>query len=312
MKIKEEETPLDYQVNDFMYYLKMERNYSENTVSSYQNDLLQYTNFLFKYQEIEDCSMIEELHIERYIRSLKKRNLSKTSISRKISAIKSFHKFLADEKYVDIDVSKLISKPKSPRHLPDYLTIEEIEQMINSIDTNTVIGIRNRAILELLYASGMRVTELVELQIDDVHLKEKFIRVIGKGDKERIVPIGDMAIYWVRKYITDSRDKIPHKPGGVLFINYKGDSLSRQMIWKIIKKIAKDAGIEKEIKVHTIRHSVATHLLQNNVDLRFIQEFLGHEDISTTQIYTHIEIEELKEKIKSVHRKRGDDNWEFF
>ena len=300
-----EEIPLVYQINDFLYNLKIERNYSENTIESYRNDLMQYATFLNKYEYVNDVSDILDFHIERFIRSLKKKNLSKTSISRKISAIKSFHKyFYIDEHVTDVNPSSQITKPKRSLHLPDYLTIEEIDKMLDSIDTSSVIGLRNKALMEILYASGMRVSELCDLEINDVHLNEKYIRVIGKGNKERIVPIGDNAVYWVRKYITDSRDKIPHKPGGTLFINYKGDKISRQSIWKIVKKIASDVGIEKEIKVHTIRHSVATHLLQNGVDLRFIQEFLGHEDISTTQIYTHIGIEELKEKIQSLHQRR--------
>lgn len=300
-----EEIPLVYQINDFLYNLRIERNYSENTIESYRIDLMQYATFLNKYEYVNDVSDILDFHIERFIRSLKKKDLSKTSISRKISAIKSFHKyFYIDEKVTDVNPSSQITKPKRSLHLPDYLTIEEIDKMLDSIDTSSVIGLRNKALMEILYASGMRVSELCDLEISDVHLNEKYIRVIGKGNKERIVPIGDNAVYWVRKYITDSRDKIPHKPGGTLFINYKGDKISRQSIWKIVKKIASDVGIEKEIKVHTIRHSVATHLLQNGVDLRYIQEFLGHEDISTTQIYTHIGIEELKEKIQSLHQRR--------
>ena len=188
-----------------------------------------------------------------------------------------------------------IESPKMESHLPQVLTIDEISKMIDSIKEDDSLGIRNKAMMETLYASGMRISELLDLTLGQLHLKDGYIVVIGKGNKERQVPIGEMAIQALRKYLLE-REKIKNKQTNILFLNYKGDRMSRQGFFKYIKNLAKENGIEKEISPHTIRHSFATHLLQNGTDLRAVQQMLGHEDISTTQIYTHIDKERLKEE----------------
>ena len=234
---------------------------------------------------------------------------NKDNINRKIIAIKNFHKFLYNEKICKNDVSYYIDLPKLDSKLPTVLSEEEINKMINSIDTSDIIGKRNRAMLELLYSSGLRISELLDLKIGDLHMNEKYLNVIGKGDKERIIPIGEMAIVALRDYIENARSKISKKPGQWLFYNYQGNKMSRQGFFKYLKKLAIDNGITKNISPHTIRHSFATHLLANGADLRIVQELLGHEDISTTQIYTHIDKSHLKEMYLNTHplKNKGED-----
>lgn len=296
-----DEIPMDYTINLFLLEIKTINGLSDNTVTSYRNDLTEYSRFLYKYENVYDVEEIEDFHIERFLKSLKRNNMASSSISRKISAIRKFHAYLKDSKTVNENIALKFNKPKNERHLPVVLSVEEITKMIESITKDDVINQRNRAILEVLYASGMRITELLDLKTTDIHIKEGFINVIGKGNKERIVPIGKAAIFSLRKWITDGREKLPHIPGDYIFLNYQGKRLSRQSVWKFIKACAIENGINKEISPHTIRHSVATHLLANGVDLRYIQELLGHEDISTTQIYTHIGINELKNIYNHTH-----------
>ena len=290
-----------FEITDFIYYLEDEKRLSFNTVSSYKTDLLDYQNYLNKVRKINDVIMIQQEDILSYISSLKRKNLSKTTIQRKVTTIKSFHSFLKQEQILDENVSSMIERPKKELKLPTVLSVEEICQMIDNIDTSTLVGIRNKAMIELLYSSGLRISELLDLNISDIHLNEKYLNVIGKGNKERIVPIGDEAIIALRKYIETSRSNLAKKPGNLLFYNYQGNKLSRQAVFKYIKKLAKESGIEKEISPHTIRHSFATHLLEGGSDLRIVQELLGHEDIETTQIYTHIDHSKLKDVYLNTH-----------
>lgn len=300
VKKKEKEVTF-YEFSLFKYHLQVERRLSENTVKSYITDLELYGEFLSKYQNINDITYVEEEHINKYVASLKRADLSKQTIARKIIAIKEFHKYLYNDKTCDTDPAKYIESPKASKPLPVVLSKEEIQKMIDSIPTETPLDLRNKAIMETLYASGLRITELIELKTSDIHLREKYINVVGKGNKERLVPIGDMAVVALRNYIEKGRPYLSKKPGLTLFYNYQGNPISRQALYKYIVKLAQDNGITKEISPHTIRHSFATHLLEGGIDLRIVQELLGHEDISTTQIYTHIDKSRLKEMYENTH-----------
>ncbi len=290
-----------YEFSDFRYHLQTDKRLSSNTINAYMTDLKLYGEFLVKYQGISDITYVDEEHINRYIASLKRSNSSKQTIARKIIAIKEFHKFLYNEKICDRDPAKYIDMPKASKPLPVVLTKEEIARMIDSIKTDTPLGLRDKAMIETLYASGLRISELVNLKTTDIHLREKYIVVIGKGNKERMVPLGDMAVVALRNYLENGRPFLAKKMGGTLFYNYQGNQISRQSLYKFIVKLAKDNGINKEISPHTIRHSFATHLLEGGTDLRIVQELLGHEDISTTQIYTHIDRSRLKEMYENTH-----------
>ena len=293
-KNKKNDETIFYEISYFKNYLEDYRA-SDNTVSSYVSYLIQYQNFLYEYDKIDDVTQITREDIVKYISSLKRKKLKTTSIARKIIAIKEFHSYLFNENITRENPASLIESPKMESHLPQVLTIDEISKMIDSIKEDDSLGIRNKAMMETLYASGMRISELLDLTLGQLHLKDGYIVVIGKGNKERQVPIGEMAIQALRKYLLE-REKIKNKQTNILFLNYKGDRMSRQGFFKYIKNLAKENGIEKEISPHTIRHSFATHLLQNGTDLRAVQQMLGHEDISTTQIYTHIDKERLKEE----------------
>ncbi len=300
-KIKEKEV-IFYEIQDFKFYLESEKNLSVNTIKAYISDLEQYALYLNKYCEIDDLNQIEEVHIVKYLQNLKKNKISKTSQARKLIAIKEFHKYLKKEDITDIDVSKQVDSVKKDKKLPTVLSIEEVNRMIESIDTNDPTDIRNRALIEVLYGSGLRVSEACLLKVGDLHINNKYISIVGKGNKERIVPIGESGIDALRKYISTARPTFM-KTGfsDYVFLSYLGKPLSRQSVFKFIKKLALDNNIDKEISPHTLRHSFATHLLDNGVDLRYIQEMLGHEDISTTQIYTHTNRLKLKELVESVH-----------
>ncbi len=300
-KTKEQEEPIFYEITDFIYYLEAEKRLSKNTVIAYKNDIEEYARFLKKYQSCYDVNDITKDMIERFIRSLKKQGLATTSLSRKITVIKSFHQFLKQEKITDIDAAFFVSAPKMEKHLPTVLSVEEIARLIDSIETETPIGKRNRAMLEVMYATGLRISELLNLKTDDLHMREKYLRVVGKGNKERIVPLGEMAVVALRDYIENGRSLLSKKPGAILFYNYKGEAMSRQGFFKYLQKHALECGITKEISPHTIRHSFATHLLEGGTDLRMVQELLGHEDISTTQIYTHIDRSHLRDVYENTH-----------
>ena len=301
IKRQELDEPIFYEITDYIYYLEAEKRLSENTVIAYKNDIEDYAKFLKKYQGCFDVNDITRDMIERYIRSLKKKGMAPTSLGRKITVIKSFHQFLKQEKITDLDASFFVSAPKKEKHLPTVLSIEEIARLIDSIDTKTPIGKRNRAMLEVMYATGLRISELLSLKTDDLHMREKYLRVVGKGNKERIVPLGEMAVVALRDYIENGRSLLSKKPGNILFYNYKGEPMSRQGFFKYLQKQALECGITKEISPHTIRHSFATHLLEGGTDLRMVQELLGHEDISTTQIYTHIDRSHLRDVYENTH-----------
>lgn len=298
---KDKEPPF-YEIKEFILYLMGEKMLSANTANSYETDLNKYCEYLKKYHNIYDVIDITKDDIEAYLATLKKNGFSSASIARKLTSIKKFHSFCVQEyREIKDDPAKLISSSKKEIHLPEVLTVEEILLLINAIDTSTDVGIRNKAIIETLYCTGMRISELTELKLSQIQLNKKYLIAYGKGQKERICQLGDEAVIALRKYIAEVRIKWIHTPTDLCFLNYQGKHLSRNYLFKYIKELASKAGINKEISPHTLRHSFATHLLQNDVSLRVVQAMLGHENISTTQIYTHIENEHLKQVYMKAH-----------
>ncbi|GGP10367.1 site-specific tyrosine recombinase XerD [Oceanobacillus neutriphilus] len=292
---------LKYALEDFYHFLRVERGLSDNTMTSYQRDLASYEKQLTKigYNEWNDISRND---IMRFLYELKDSGKSTATISRHISSIRSFHQFLIRERIADTDPSLHIETPKKERKLPDTLSQEEVEKLL-SIETTTPLSLRNKAMLELLYATGLRVSEMIGLKLEDLHLTMGFVQCMGKGSKERIVPLGDTAKNVLEEYMQTARKELvkKNKQENALFVNQHGRPLSRQGFWKILKGLAMEAGIHKTITPHTLRHSFATHLLENGADLRIVQEMLGHADISTTQIYTHVTKARLKDIYQTYH-----------
>ena len=287
--------------NEYGYYLKREKGLSENTIDAYLRDITQYITFLEKYRKLKRVEQIDKSDIQAYLKSLKNKDLSAKSTSRKLSSIKGFHQFLLLEKETTTDVSSLIEAPKIERNIPDVLSVEEVIRLIDHVKGIEPLDLRNLALLELIYGSGLRVSELLNLKISDIHLTASYVKIIGKGSKERQVPLGQMSVVALREYLTKGRPQLIKIENNFLFLNQYGNKLSRQGFFKLLKKIAKDSNITKEVSPHTLRHSFATHLLEAGIDLRTLQELLVHEDISTTQIYTHISQKHLKESYLDAH-----------
>ena len=298
---------LTYQLNDFKLYLEVNKHLSANSVTSYMMDLEKYADFLRKKFEVKDLSNITLEMVKKYIQTLKKGGFESSSISRKISAIKAFHKYISQDLEIP-NVVVTLKKPKKEEKLPVILSLEEINMMFDTIKTNEPLDLRNRCMLEFLYGSGLRISELLNLTTENISLHQKELHVIGKGNKERIVPLSDMSIDAFSKWMSKGRPHIKTKGNNLLFVNKNGEKLTRQGVWKLIKQIAKDAGITKEISPHTLRHSFATHLLNNGFNLRYVQFLLGHKDISTTQIYTHITTDKLKEAYLNCHPRAKGGN----
>jgi integrase/recombinase XerD len=295
---------LENHIKDFIHYLIVERNLAQNTIVSYERDLKKYMQYLVNVEQIHSFNDVSRLHIIQFLKFLKEKGSSPKTIARHVASIRSFHQFLLREKVTEQDPSVHIESPQLERTLPKVLSTAEVEALLETPKTNTPFGIRDKAMLELLYATGIRVSELVNLNVSDVHLTMGFVRCYGKGNKERIVPIGSMATKALKLYMESARGMLinPKKPKTeALFLNHHGERLSRQGFWKILKKLAKEAKIEKELTPHTLRHSFATHLLENGADLRAVQELLGHADISTTQIYTHVTKTRLKDVYNMYH-----------
>ncbi len=289
-------------LKEYVYYLKITKNLSKNTIISYQNDLRDYLDFIDKNYHINRPDQITKQHALNYLNHLKRAELAGKTIARKLSAIKSFHHYLLSEKMVDENIILSISQPKIAHPLPVVLNLDEVERLIASAQgENKILDLRNVAMVELAYGSGLRVSELIQLKISDLHLINGVVKVLGKGSKERIVPLGENAIIAIRRYLVDSRPLIHPEGKDMLFVNKNGQKLSRVGFYKIIQSLAEKAHIEKSISPHTLRHSFATHLLENGADLRAVQELLGHEDIMTTENYTHISKHHLQEAYESAH-----------
>lgn len=295
---KNKEILKDYKIELTAIKLKKE----DTTVESYIEDIYKYLEYIEKNKHIYNALDIDSNSIINYLSYLDKNNYEKTTIVRKIVSIKLFHKYL-NEKYNIPDVSTKIDKPRVRRKLPNILTIEEVDNLLN-IQLNNAYDFRNKAMLELMYSSGLRVSELVELKIKDIDLDNGYVKCFGKGGKERIIPIGEIAVDYLKKYIYEYRDSM--KKGYYtenVFLNNHGKKISRQGFFLIIKEIAKEKKIEKNITPHMLRHSFATHLLNNGADLRTIQEMLGHSSITTTQIYTNVSTDILKENYELYKRR---------
>ena len=290
-------------VENYANYLRFEKNASENTIEAYVSDLQKLQDFAEQNLMNITPVTISYEHLQEFLYQVSKINYSERTQARWISSIKGFFSFLLEDELREDNPSALLETPKLGLYLPDTLSLEEIEKLISATDENTDLAKRNRCMIEVLYGCGLRVSELTELQISNINFKENYLKIQGKGDKVRFVPLADYTADFIKNYINNirSKQKINPKHSDILFLNSRGAQISRQMVFLIIKEIVRKAGIQKNISPHTFRHSFATHLLQNGADLRFIQEMLGHSSITTTEIYTHLNTEELHETILKYH-----------
>lgn len=285
-------------ITTFLDYISVERGLSGNTISSYRQDLNFYLDFVIG-RHVDALSKTNKNSVIDFMLYEKEKGISANSIARRLAAIKSFYRFLVRERILKEDPTSLIDSPKLWKKIPEALSINEVEVLLGQPNLKDKQGIRDKAILETLYACGIRVSEAVNLRTDNVNLDVGFLRCIGKGNKERVIPLGAKAIQSIKRYLEASRPKlIGNKESEFLFISRLGKKISRQSLWKLIKKYAKCAKIKKPLRPHILRHSFATHLLERGADLRSVQEMLGHANISTTQIYTHID----RNRLKSIHR----------
>jgi len=285
-------------IETFLNYLSVERGLARNTIVSYRRDLVFYIDFISS-RHIDALSKINRNDITNFMLSQKDKGISANSIARRLAAIRMFHRFLARERISKSDPSSLIDSPKLWKKIPDTLSLNEVEALLAQPDSRDHQGVRDKAILETLYATGMRVSEIVNLRLDGINCDIGFLRCIGKGNKERVIPLGKKAVSSIKRYLGSSRPRfLKTGESEFLFLSRLGKKLSRQSMWKIIKRYARLARIKKPMRPHILRHSFATHLLERGADLRSVQEMLGHSNISTTQIYTHIN----KERLKSIHK----------
>lgn len=282
-------------INQFAQYLRVERGLSENTVKAYRRDL---QNFMVFLENKESISEAAHLDIAEYLAHLRKEKLSSSTVDRKTDSLRSFYRFLVSEHLIPSDPTRLIESARSWSKLPGVLSIEEVKTLLEQPDTSKPLGMRDRVLLEIMYAAGLRVSELVELKITDLNTDLGYLRCLGKGNKERVVPVGSKALEVIKEFLSSGRPKLNPKDEYML-VNYRGEQLTRDGVRRIIQNLAKSANIQKKVTPHTLRHCFATHLLERGADLRSLQEMLGHADISTTQIYTHVNSKMLKE----VHQK---------
>lgn len=287
-------------IADYLHYIRIERGLSENTIKSYRQDLQQFGDYLTTEKLALDA--VDHVVVLAWLNHLRQAGKSNNSVIRMVTSLRKFFGYLAQEKLVTPNPMQDIKPPKKATHLPAVLTVAEIDALLAVPTDKTPLEIRNRALLEVMYATGLRVSELVNLKLSDLHLQLGLIQTIGKGDKERIIPIGEVAADWLTRYFSVSRlALLKGKVSPYVFLNDRGGQLTRQGVWKIIKKLVVAAGITKDVSPHTLRHSFATHILENGADLRIVQELLGHADISTTQIYTHISKKRLSEVYDQYH-----------
>lgn len=292
---------MEHIIQDYLAYLSVERGLSPNTIEAYQRNINHFTACLHEWN-IDNFAQVDKYLLKNYLLKLHQEELSNTSCAQHVAALKNFFKFLYMEKYTATNLSSEIESPKKEQVLPKFLTISEVNRLLEAPDLSTYSGCRDKAMLELLYATGLRVSELTTLTLGDLHLDMSYLHCVGKGDKERIIPIGQAAIRATNHYIQHCRRTITHHDQtDTLFLNKRGTGLTRQGIWKIIKNYGRQIGLAQELTPHIMRHSFATHLLQNGADLRAIQEMLGHADIATTQIYTHLLSDKIIEEYDHAH-----------
>jgi integrase/recombinase XerD len=299
----------DIHIKHFSAYLKLERSLSANSIEAYVRDIEKLKQFVELKHATVSAPKISSKHLQEFLEFINELGMSAYSQARILSGVKAFYKYLLFEEVIDKDPTVLIEGPKLGRKLPDTLSYPEIEKLFDAIDLSTPEGGRNRAMLEVLYSSGLRVSELVNLKLNHVYFDVGFLRVIGKGNKERLVPLGRDAMKYLKIYIDEIRGLAPHKPPqkgdeSIVFLNRNGKKLTRVMIFTIIKNLAKAIGLNKTISPHTFRHSFATHLIEGGADLRAVQEMLGHESITTTEIYTHLDRDYLRQVIQEFHPRK--------
>lgn len=292
------------QISDYKSYLKLEKGLSKNSIDAYLNDLVKLQEYILTIRNLQILpEKLKLKHLQDFIMYMAEFGISQTSQARLISGIRSFFKFLLMNDYIDENPASLLEPPRISRKIPEILSVEEIDQLLAQIDMSKPEGHRNLAMLETLYSCGLRVSELTDLKISNLFFDDSFIRVLGKGQKQRLVPISQKAMHEISIYVNNNRNEINIQPGydDYLFLNRRGKKLTRNMVFIIIKNLAKSAGIYKNISPHTFRHSFATHLVEGGADLRAVQEMLGHESITTTEIYTHIDQSYLRETIMFYH-----------
>lgn len=290
-------------VDNFLRYMQIDQGRSENTLKNYRLDLIKFNDFL-NSEKIENIQNVNQQHIQLFLAHLREKGYASSTTNRMLSSLRQFFNHLLREGILDQSPMTLIDSPKKQKHLPDTLSVEQVDAIIGAVDINTNYGLRDRAIFELMYATGLRVSELTSLKLDELHLSLGFIQTIGKGNKERIIPLGEEATHWLERYLEEVRFQFSaksKKPTNAVFLTQRGGAFTRQGIWKNLKKYVNLANISVNVTPHTLRHSFATHLLENGADLRMVQELLGHSDISTTQIYTHISKYRLQEVYRKAH-----------
>ncbi|PCJ50442.1 MAG: site-specific tyrosine recombinase XerD [Candidatus Neomarinimicrobiota bacterium] len=290
-------------LQDYMTMLKVERNLARNSLESYERDLQQYHQYLKTELKLKTIRNVTLGHIRSFVRKLSNRGLAANSIKRAVSSIRTYHNFLSAEGHMKDNPAQLLDTPKIPRKLPNVLTIQEIDKILGIIPENAPMAQRDLAIFEMMYSCGLRVTELCDFKTSDILWDSEMIRVQGKGSKQRFVPIGPIARENLKNYLNHERNTLADKNPNVaeVFLSRNGRKLTRMMIWVLLKKWTESAEVKKEVSPHTLRHSFATHLLEGGADLRSVQEMLGHTDITTTQVYTHLDKEHLKEVHRTYH-----------
>lgn len=285
-------------IDGYMSYIAVERGLARNTLDSYNGDLIRYMSFLREFgYTMEETSKVE---VMSFLLSLRKRGLSAKTVARSISVLRGFYRWLADEGVLRTNPLEDMESPKTTRSLPEVLSLDEVDSLLDQPNPSHPVGMRDKAMLELLYATGLRVSELTNLELNNINLEAGYLIVLGKGSKQRIVPMGEEALYWLKAYLEESRKRLlGNHRSPLAFVSQQGRGITRQGFWKIIKKYSLKAGIKKNISPHTLRHSFASHLLEGGADLRSVQSLLGHVDISTTQIYTHV----TRERLKKIHAR---------
>lgn len=292
---------MEQYIDDFINFIKIERNLAANTIEAYATDLIEYLDHL-ETNGIKTIGDIRTEDISKFIIALSQKKLSSFTISRKLSAIRMFHQFLVGEDYTSENPAVFVSFPKLAQKLPVYLDIPEIDDLLEQPDIGDIFGLRDRGLLEFAYATGVRVSELLSIKTQDILWDDELVRVIGKGSRMRLIPVGESALYYIDRYYHESRPLLLKTiKTDILFLNHRGQKMSRMGFWKILRKYVTAAGINKQVSPHTLRHSFATHLIEGGADLRAVQEMLGHVSISSTQIYTHLDREYLKEVHRTFH-----------